>query len=133
MGEYLRAAVLSSCLQKMLRVPLVMVWPRHIVILVLVRVCVLHGNVTVTVVVVGAAASGCARRLNGESALAQGCRGGCIRVLLDLRGHAGVSLGLRGRGHGVRCVPRLTGWPRRFRVGSSTAGPLGVRVRAQRV
>lgn len=104
-------------LQELLRVPLLVVWPRRPV-LGLVGVGVLHGHVAVAVVGVGAAAGGRGGRLEGHGALARGPAGRGVQVLLALRGPAGVALGVWRRGQGVGSVPRLASRTWRFRVGS---------------
>lgn len=71
-GRQIHRRVSPGCsalllLQELLRVPVLVVWPRHVVVLGLVRVCVLHGDVAVAVIVARAAGGGGAGgRLDGH-------------------------------------------------------------------
>lgn len=59
-------------LQEVLRVPLLVVWARHVAVLWLVRVCIFHGYIAVAVVVVRASTGGAGGGLDAYGALARG-------------------------------------------------------------
>lgn len=119
-------------LQELLRLALLLGWPLCVV-LGLVGVGILHLDVAVVVVEVRAAAGGLARRLQRNGAGARGRDGGCVWVLLKLRGRAGVPLRKLRGGRSVWSIPRLAAGIRRFGVGSPLLIHVAGRVRVERV
>lgn len=136
-GRHVHGRVSACCgalllLQELLRMAVLVVRPLR-VIFGLVGVGILHLHVAVVVVEVRAAAGRLAGRRQRNGAGARGRRRRGVRVPLELRGRAGVSLReLRG-GRPMWSIPCLAAGIGRFRVGSPLLIHVGGRVRVERV